>query len=49
MIKICKYRNCDCIIDGRINKLYCNKKCRSNESKYILREKCKENTKEPDK
>lgn len=49
MIKICKYRNCGCIIEGRINKLYCNRKCKSNESKYILREKYKENTKEPDK
>ncbi len=44
MIKYCKYRNCCKIIEGRPNKLYCNRKCKSNESKYILREKQKGRT-----
>lgn len=38
-VRICKYRNCSNIITGRINKLYCNRKCKSNESKYISRNK----------
>lgn len=37
--KVCKYRNCNKVIEGRPNKLYCNRKCKSNESKYILRGK----------
>ena len=41
MNKICRYRNCNNIISGRPNKLYCNKKCKTNESKYIHREKSK--------
>lgn len=36
-LRICKYRNCTNVIEGRINKLYCNRKCKSNESKYISR------------
>ena len=41
MIRYCKYRNCNKVIEGRPNKLYCSRKCKSNESKYILREKQK--------
>lgn len=41
MERKCKYRNCKLIIEGRPNKLFCNKKCKTNESKYILREKIK--------
>lgn len=37
----CKYRNCQKIINGRPNKLYCNRKCKSNESKYIFRKRLK--------
>lgn len=37
--KVCKYRNCNKTIEGRPNKLYCNRRCKSNESIYILREK----------
>lgn len=37
----CKYRNCQNIINGRPNKLYCNRKCKSNESKYIFRKRLK--------
>ena len=37
----CKYRNCQEIINGRPNKLYCNRKCKSNESKYIFRKRLK--------
>lgn len=40
-IRVCKYRNCNKVIEGRINKLYCDRKCKSNESKYIFREKLK--------
>lgn len=40
-VRVCKYRNCGRPIEGRVNKLYCNRKCKSNESKYILREKSK--------
>lgn len=37
--KKCKYRNCKLPISGPNRKLYCSKKCRSNESKYVYREK----------
>lgn len=40
-MKICKYRNCYKKIDGRKNKLYCDKRCKTNESKYLIREKNK--------
>ena len=40
-VRKCKYRNCGKIIEGRVNKLYCNRRCKSNESIYILREKIK--------
>jgi len=30
-IRICKYRNCDKLIEGRQNKLYCNRRCKSND------------------
>lgn len=43
-IRVCKYRNCNKVIEGRLNKLYCNRKCKSNESKYILRKKKKGRT-----
>jgi len=29
--KVCKYRNCNKTIEGRPNKLYCNRRCKSNE------------------
>lgn len=36
----CNYRNCtNDILNYRPNKLYCNKKCKSNEAKYLQREK----------
>ena len=44
-IRVCKYRNCDKVIEGRVNKLYCNRRCKSNESIYLLRERKKGLTK----
>ncbi len=37
----CKYRNCKNDFIGRPNKIFCNIKCKRNESKYRKREKIK--------
>ena len=35
----CAYRNCKKEISGRPNKKFCNRKCKSAESIYVLRKK----------
>ena len=34
----CKYRNCDREIEGRIDKQYCNRSCKTQEQTYRKRE-----------
>ena len=35
--RICEYRNCDKTIEGRSDKMFCNRNCKSNERTYRVR------------
>jgi hypothetical protein len=45
-MKVCNYRKCNKIFDGRSNKLYCSENCKSNEK--VKKRRDRENFKEKD-
>lgn len=41
VIRRCEYRNCNKIVEGKKNKKFCSKSCRSQEAVYEMRDKKK--------